>query len=178
MPDRYPITEEGDVNDDNRLNSADAIYLLRHIIMPDKYPIYQKNESNSPQFVISSQTAYRGSAVEITVKVKNNPGIASIILPVEFDSNVFTLTNVIYNIEIGGQNVPPQNMNSPVVLYWINGFADAEGDFLLATLQFNVKSDAPLGDYDITLSYNPNDIYDISETNIPFEIVNGKITIK
>ena len=69
-------------------------------------------------------------------------------------------------------------MNSPVKLYWINGFADAEGDFVLATLKFTVKSDAAMGDHDITLSYNADDVYDISETNLPFEIVNGKITVK
>ena len=69
-------------------------------------------------------------------------------------------------------------MNSPVKLYWINGFSDAEGDFVLATLNFTVKSDAAVGDHNITLSYNADDVYDISETNLPFEIVNGKITVK
>jgi hypothetical protein len=69
-------------------------------------------------------------------------------------------------------------MNSPVKLYWINGFADAEGDFVLVTLKFTVNSNAALGDHDITLSYNADDIYDISETNLPFGVVNGKITVK
>ena len=134
--------------------------------------------STEPQFVVSSKDAKRGDTIEVTVALKNNPGIASIILSVAFDSDALTLTEVVYNTAIGGQTVQPQNMNSPVKLYWINGFSDAEGDFVLATLNFTVKSDAAVGDHNITLSYNADDVYDISETNLPFEIVNGKITVK
>ena len=36
----------GDMNGDNVKNSADAIYLLRHIIMPNMYPIYQDGDVN------------------------------------------------------------------------------------------------------------------------------------
>ena len=139
--------------------------------------IYEKI-SIEPQFIVSSNDAKRGDTIEVSVALKNNPGIASIILSVAFDSDALTLTEVIYNSSIGGQTVQPQNMNSPVKLYWINGFADAEGDFVLATLKFTVKSDATVGDHDITLSYNADDIYDISETNLPFGIVNGKVTVK
>lgn len=134
--------------------------------------------STEPQFVVSSKDAKRGDTIEVTVALKNNPGIASIILSVAFDSDALTLTEVVYNTAIGGQTVQPQNMNSPVKLYWINGFADAEGDFVLATLKFTVKSDATVGDHSITLSYNADDVYDISEANLPFEIVNGKIAVK
>ena len=134
--------------------------------------------SSAPQFVVSSHEAKRGDTIEVTVALKNNPGIASIILAVAFDSDALTLTEVVYNTSIGGQTVPPYSANSPIKLYWINGFADAEGDFVLATLKFTVKSNAPAGDYYIALSYNADDVYDISETNLPFEIVNGKVTVK
>ena len=63
-------------------------------------------------------------------------------------------------------------------LYWINGFANNEDDFVLATLKFTISSEAASGDYSIKLSYNANDVYDISETNLPFDIVNGKVTVK
>lgn len=39
---------EGDVNGDGILNSADAIYLLRHTIMPEKYPLQSISE-DSPE---------------------------------------------------------------------------------------------------------------------------------
>ena len=141
--------------------------------------IFDPDEAISkPSFVVSNAIANPGETVEITVALKNNPGIASIILAVAFDSDALTLTEVVYNTSIGGQTVPPYSANSPIKLYWINGFADAEGDFVLATLKFTVNSDADVGDHNITLSYNADDVYDISETNLPFEIVNGKVTVK
>lgn len=130
------------------------------------------------QFIVSSENAKRGDTVDVTVELKNNPGIASIVLSVGFDSSALTLTEVVYNTAIGGHTVQPQNMNSPVKLYWINGLADVQGDFVFATLKFTVKSDAAIGNHNITLNYNADDVYDISETNLSFGIVNGKITVK
>ena len=131
-----------------------------------------------PQFVISAASASAGETVEITIKLKNNPGIASMILAVAFDESALTLKEVVYNTKIGGQTVEPQKMTSPVTLYWINGLADAEGDFLFVTLRFTVKSGASKGDHGITLTYKPDNVYDITETNIEFKVVNGKVTVK
>ena len=139
--------------------------------------VYEKL-STSPQFVVSDKEAKRGETIEVTIALKNNPGIASIIMSVAYDSNALTLTEVTYNSSMGGQTVQPQTMSSPVKLYWINGFANTNGDVVFVTLKFTVKNDASLGDHNITLSYNADDVYDISETNLPFEIVNGKVTVK
>jgi hypothetical protein len=35
----YPVVQSADVNGDGTVNSADAIYLLRHSIMPSMYPL-------------------------------------------------------------------------------------------------------------------------------------------
>ena len=131
-----------------------------------------------PAFVVSKATAKAGETVEVTVSLKNNPGIASIILELAFDNDALTLNSVTYNNTIGGYTIQPQYKESPIKLYWIDGFANAEGDFVLATLSFTVKDDAALGDHALTVSYRPDDVYDISETNLPFEIVNGAITVK
>jgi hypothetical protein len=39
MPMLYPFAQPADMNGDGVVNSADAIYLLRHTIMPDLYPL-------------------------------------------------------------------------------------------------------------------------------------------
>jgi hypothetical protein len=133
---------------------------------------------SGPAFIVSPKEARRGDTVEITVALKNNPGIASIILSLVFDNDALTLNSVTYNNSIGGYTIQPQYKESPIKLYWIDGFANAEGDFVLATLSFTVKDDAALGDHALTMSYRPDDVYDISETNLPFEIINGAITVK
>jgi hypothetical protein len=39
MPNLYPLSQAADVNGDGTVNSADAVYLLRHTIMPQAYPM-------------------------------------------------------------------------------------------------------------------------------------------
>lgn len=137
-------------------------------------------EITEPTIIVSNATASAGDAeVEVTVELKNNPGVTSLVLSVAYDETVLSLTSddVIYNRNIGGQAVAPQIKGSPIKLYWINSFADAEGDFVFATLKFKVNDQAASGIYPITVSYKPNDVYDLTETNIPFEILDGKITV-
>ncbi|MBO5042591.1 MAG: hypothetical protein J6D87_06460 [Clostridia bacterium] len=135
-------------------------------------------DPTGPAFIVSSTTAKAGDTVEVTVALKNNPGIASIILNTTFDDAMLDLQSVAYNTSIGGQTVPPQTLTSPFNLYWVNGFANATGDFVLVTLTFKVSDTAAKGNYEISLSYQPDNVYDITETNISFEVVSGKVTVK
>ncbi len=130
-----------------------------------------------PTIVISSANAAAGDTnVEITVALKNNPGIASLNLLVAYDEGL-TLTDIVYNSAIGGMSQQPQTKDSPVILNWFNGTSDTEGDWIFATLKFSVASTATAGDYDITLTYDPENVYDITETNIAFDVVAGKIAV-
>ena len=48
----------GDMNGDSKLNSADAIYLLRHTIMPNKYPITGTGDVNGDDKLNSADAIY------------------------------------------------------------------------------------------------------------------------
>ena len=135
--------------------------------------LYKKN--NKPKFVVNSVEANSGSIVEVTISVINNPDISSIALNVTFDVKL-SLTNVIYNKEIGGYSMPPANMNSPIKVTWISPLSNVSGDFTFVTLEFRVNNDA-IGELPITITYNPDDVYDMTEENIDFEIINGKIQV-
>ena len=117
------------------------------------------------------------TSVAINIALKANPGIASVKLNVEFDETVLTLQKASYNTSIGGQAQRPQNTHSPLILNWFNGVDNSYGDFVFVTLYFNISENATAGSYDIKLSYNENDVYNIEETNIDATIFNGKITI-
>ena len=39
LPNAYPLSYDGDINDDGSVDSKDAVYLLYHILLPDQYPI-------------------------------------------------------------------------------------------------------------------------------------------
>ena len=135
---------------------------------------YQK--LSGPAFVVENVTAHPGDEnVAVTISLENNPGIASIGMYVSFDS-ALTLTNIVYNTSMGGQAVPPQKYTSPAKLTWVSPFADVEGDKVIATLYFTV-SDAASGSLPIEITYNENDVYDMTETNINFDVVNNSILI-
>ena len=130
----------------------------------------------APVFVVDEVTTNPGSTVDVTIAVKNNPGIASIKLSVAY-ADVLTLDSIVYNSAIGGMSQQPQKMDSPVTLNWFNGVADSFGDWILATLTFTVAEDAAFGEYSISITYNPDDVYNIAETNIEFMIQNGGVTV-
>lgn len=130
-----------------------------------------------PQIIIESKKATAGESITVTISLKNNPGIASLKLKVAYDPSL-TLTEVVYNTAFGGQFQQPQRLSNPVTLNWYNGAANSEGDWLYATLTFIVSDNADGGSTAIiSATYNPDDVYDITETNIPFAVINGTITV-
>lgn len=134
--------------------------------------------STNPAFSVDKVTAMPGERVNVGINVKNNPGIASIKLKVQYDEANLTLNSVTYNEAIGGESMQPQQLTSPVTLNWYNGAADSEGDWVYATLAFQVSENANAGTYPITIYYEADNIYDITETNINFAIKKGSITVK
>ncbi len=48
----------GDVNDDGKVNSADAVYLLRHTMRASKYPISQSGDMQGDGKVNSADAVY------------------------------------------------------------------------------------------------------------------------
>lgn len=69
-----------------------------------------------------------------------------------------------------------EHMTSPVKLTWISPLANVSGDFTFVTLEFTVAEDAT-GNLPIEITYNPDDVYDMTEENIEFDVINGSINI-
>lgn len=141
----------------------------------DNYTEYVSTDK--PQIIVESKKASAGNIVDVTIAVKNNPGIASMKLRVAYSKDL-TLTQVTYNDSIGGNAQQPQTMNSPVTLNWYNGAENSTGDWIFATLTFKVSNDAANGNVnDIVVTYADDDIYDITEENIKFDVQNGSVDI-
>lgn len=137
-----------------------------------KYEIYAQ-----PVIVIDDVDIVAGETATVDIALKNNPGIASMRIEVSFDSEILTLTDVKFNSEMGGQYMLPSSYKSPVILNWV-GTADAEGDFVFVTLTFKVSENANVGGVtNISISYDEEDVYDITETNINFVTEGGALTV-
>ena len=132
----------------------------------------------APAFVVDTVEAAPGQQqVAVSVSVQNNPGISALALVLSYDS-ALELDSIVYNPGLSGETMPPQAMKNPIRLLWLNPFEDVTEDFVLATAYFNVPQTADPGSYQIAVTYDPNDVYELSETNVHFDVVQGAIVIK
>ena len=131
---------------------------------------------DGPTFTVSSEQACPGQPVRITIRMDNNPGIASIKLKVRFDSDLI-LDSITYNEALGGMSQQPEKLTGPVTLNWFNGDADTTGDMVYAVLDFTVAQTASGGEHTISVSYDEDDVYNIAEDDVNFAVVNGGINV-
>ena len=128
--------------------------------------------------VVDSKEAMPGETIKVNVNLTDNPGLASAILNVSFDTRILTLQSVEYNSAMGGQTVYPQNMNSPVTLYWVSPFADMSEDCVFATLTFKVSENAKEGDNTtVNISYDADNVYNLAEENVALNVKPGTVTV-
>ena len=127
---------------------------------------------------VSQVSAVAGSTVQVKLELENNPGLAALKVKVAFD-DVLTLTDVAFNSGMGGQYQNPQTYASPVSLTWYNGAENFTGkNTTFATLTFQVSESATAGEVvDLVVTYNPSDVYDITETDIALNVINGSVTV-
>lgn len=130
---------------------------------------------------ITDDVAVVGGHATIGIKLKNNPGITGLRISVSYDDSLLKLEKVAYNTEMGGQAVQPENLESaqsPIILYWTDGFNDYAEDCEFATLTFSVADTAKAGTTStITVSYDAEDIYNANEENVAFAIQNGTVSV-
>lgn len=154
-------------------------YLAQDITL---YAVWQKNtiDENAPAVVVSSNKATAGSQIKIAISLKNNPGIVSMILNVNYDANKLKLVSVEDSGKLGTA-VHSDGLGSPYVLCWVNDTATENFTYNgeIAVLTFKVMEDAELGETPITITYNYDDyeIIDKDMTPIKFETVNGSVNI-
>lgn len=136
----------------------------------------QYNPIIRPAVVVDTVEAVAGqSEIAVKIAIKNNPGISSMKLVVTYDRNL-VLEKVTYDV-VGGITQAPQKLESPVILNWANPMENATGDWNFATMTFAVSEEAS-GELPIKVHYDADDVYNMSETNIYFEVVNGAIIVK
>lgn len=149
------------------------IALLAAILLMGVLPVMA---ADPPSFEVETVTARAGETVDVEIAVKNSPGITSAKLRVVF-GDALTLERVTYGTAVAGSFVWPQKTTSPVILNWANGLQDFSGNFLFATLTFTVAQDAAVGMCPVAVTYDPDDVYDIKESNKTFAAVSGGVKV-
>ena len=94
---------------------------------------------------------------------------------VSYDSNVMTIVNA---ESVGINALYSQRMtDNPFVVSWESGDHDIDTNGEIVKLTFMVNENANEGTYPITITYDEDNIYNLKEENIHFDVVNGSVTV-
>lgn len=132
-------------------------------------------------FEIGSAEAAAGDTVVIPVSITKNPGIISLKLGINYDAAALELISVEageFAIASGEISYGPTEAN-PFIINWNDALATVENEQIgvVAYLTFKVKENAASGASALSITYNPNDVFDFNMTNVEFLTKDGTITI-
>ena len=150
--------------------------LLAAVMLVSACPVHAHAAETEPTFRVDTVTASAGDTVDVTIRLENNPGVTSIKLSMEHDSALI-FNSATVNPDLGNNFLTSPEGKYPVVLNWYDGLKNVTGDWVFVTLSFTVSEDAALGTYPITITYNPNDVFDVNEDNVHFHIENGGVEV-
>ena len=137
-------------------------------------------DDTTPVIVVSDAEGYAGQEVNVTVELKNNPGLAGAVLNLSYDTAILELTKA----EDGGLLKDPVFGSDidqiPYQLTWMDATGgDVTEDGLLAILTFRIKSTASNGaKAKVEVTYKPANLVNADLETVPFAIDNGIVTAK
>jgi len=133
-----------------------------------------------PSIVVSDAKSAAGKTVKITIDLKNNPGIVSMCLNVNYDRSALKLIDV-EDAGVLGTTAHKPELSSPYTLTWVNDTATKNYTVngTIVTLTFEILEGAPVGEYEISVSYDNRDydIFDKDLNTVDFETVSGTVSV-
>lgn len=125
----------------------------------------------------SSVTTEPGETVQMQITLSDNPGLASLKMSVRYDP-CLTLTNVSFNTTFGSYVTAPTPYANPQTISVISPLSEIGANGVFATLTFEVSDEAPKGyDAAVSLTYDPDDVFDGDYENIPVNMISGSVKI-
>lgn len=131
---------------------------------------------------ISSLTAYPGDTIQIPVSIRSNPGISAMKLTITYDPALLEYQEAVFDQAFldatGAQTCINAETSGTIILDWVLTQTEysENGDF--AVLSFKVKAVAEAADAALTITYDPEDIFNKEHENQTFQIENGTVRIK
>lgn len=135
--------------------------------------VYEKIEGPT---LIADTIYAKGKDAIVSVKVKNNPGILSLLINTIYVENVMTLKKIENgNVMKDYSFVEPKNLSSACNVAWyINDIPKKVEDGEVLKLHFELKDNTVPGTYEISISCNGG-AFDKNYNEIDFDIIKGYI---
>jgi hypothetical protein len=146
-------------------------------------------QTYTPKVTIQSKTVHRGQTFSVDVDLSDNEGLIDLFLILDYDNTAMTLKNIIQGDALGslkltkqgnGQYIEDENdydySIKPMNLLWDGKTVDTTNGKIL-TLIFDSFIDAPMGEYEISMTYDKQNTNSAYKTPIDIEITNGIINL-
>ncbi len=121
-----------------------------------------------PTVKLDAQRTIPGGTFEVSVILENNPGIVAMKLALSYDDTYLTLKKVTDKGLLGTYYGEMTDLSdNPYTLCWadLETETDITKNGVIAVLTFEVSDEAPVGDYDIEVSYN-KEFYEIMNADL------------
>ena len=136
-------------------------------------------EEGDPSFVVGSATVDPGEEFTVPVSVSNNIGVISTVLEITWSDDLVLVKAEDQELFSNGILSPLDN--EPFIASWIMAERTEDNceDGQLLLLTFRMAEDAEPGSkHTIQVEYNRENVFDYKMDNMPFETVDGEITVK
>ena len=120
---------------------------------------------------VSEAEGERGDIVELSFIIKNNPGIASFDLIVDYDKNVLELKEFVVGSVLSSAICAPNTEDALITMMSMN---DIVTDGTLFTARFIIKDNAVAGKSLVTISGN---MYNVSANVVGYNGIPGGVTV-
>ena len=135
-------------------------------------------DENAPAFEITGATAKAEETVTLDLSIKNNPGITSFRVYIDYPEDALTLTDVEFKDLFSGRASGKNSLTSPYNVLWFSAdSADENCNGIIATLTFTVKENTAAGDYPITLTCSADDIFNSQFEDVSFAAVSSTVKV-
>lgn len=134
----------------------------------------------NPVIEVGSLSGKQGTSISVPIRIIDNPGIIAARLKITYNTDALTLTDVTDCGILGECKFSESLSADPYIVSWSNGTAQTDytisGELIYLT--FRISEDADLGDVQINVSYDSEDIFNKEFENISFAVKQGTITVE
>lgn len=152
-------------------------FCLSIVLLLTAFSAVAVSAAAQPTFAVGEAHGDAGDTVTVDVSVAKNSGIVSMKLLIEYDSNALKLTSI-EGKDFDNVAFSPLE-NNPVIANWIDTIhPNNTKNGVVARLTFKILDTAPEGKTKLTLSYDPEDVFDLNFNNVTFAVQNGYVEVK
>lgn len=152
-------------------------FILLAVMLLQTLPVIAFASVGAMKLTVSSVNGIAGDTVEVTVDISNNPGIASLVFNVEYDS-ALTLKGVEFNSAFGPYVTTPPTYTNPQTVTLISPLQDVSVNGTLATFTFEVGANVTDG-YEayVNVSFAEKNIFNSENELVATVAENGKVSV-